>query len=322
MRNLNIQELKIYASANPIDWTVDGLLKESSFNIIAGGPKSGKSSLARQLAVAVSKGELFLDFAVKRGDVLYICPDEPDTSELHRSFHLLGAADRLYVSPFPVNRSSLITDLRDALEEHPDISLIILDTLEKTVELEDLNDYSKALRDLGPLVTFAAENKITIVGLHHTNKRTATSVSGALMGSNGIGSVSTTSLEVMVDHDEKRYLRSMQRYGRPIEKTELHYNSHKQFATMGKSESQRKSERSVTGIKDKERKLMDVIFAHPGIGLKGIMEKVPGSSQDTIRQLKDLETKGIIRLDGKGRRGSPHSYHPAEMPTEAVPAAA
>jgi hypothetical protein len=125
----------------------------------------------------------------------------------------------------------------------------------------------------------------------------------------------------MVDHDEKRYLRSMQRYGRPIEKTELHYDPHKQFATLGKSESQKKSERSTSNIKDAEKKLIDVISANPGIQFGEIREKVPGNNQHLIRLLKTLETKGIIRLDGKGRRGSPHSYFPAELPGEAERAA-
>jgi hypothetical protein len=316
MKFMNIDQLKQYASDNPVEWLVDDILKEASFNICAGGPKSGKSSLMRQLAVAVSKGQPFLGEATKRGEVLYICPDEQDTTELYESFTRLGAEGGLYVSAFPVNRYSLIADLKDALAEHSEVSLIVLDTLEKTVEMEDLNDYVKTLRDLGPLVDFATENKVTIVGTHHTNKRQSTSVAGAMMGSNGLGSVATTSLEVLVDHTGKRFLRSMQRYGREIERTELHFDPFRRIATLGESESRKSEQKAMFRVKDLRKRLIEYITANPGAEHQQIVENIPGNAQQIHRELRAMQGDGAVRTDGTGRRGNPYVYFPGEVPTE------
>lgn len=316
MNFMTIDELKQHAAANPVEWLVDGLFKEASFNICAGGPKSGKSSLMRQLAVAVSKGEPFLGEPTKKGNALYICPDEPDSSELSSSFKRLGAGEGLFVYASPVNRYSLLADLKDALATYPDISLIVLDTLEKTVEMEDLNDYLKTLRDLEPLVSFAAENKLTIVGTHHTNKRQSTSVSGAMMGSNGLGSVATTSLEVLVDPNGKRSLRSMQRYGRELERTDLHFDPIRLTLSLGQSESQKSSESTLFKVKDIQKRIGDYIAANPGAPQHQILEAIPGNKQRLIRELKAMETKAMIRTEGTGRRGNPLLYFQADIPME------
>lgn len=316
MKFMKIDELQKFAKDNPVEWLVDDLLKEASFNICAGGPKSGKSSLMRQLAVTVSKGDSFLGASTKRGEVLYICPDEQDTTELSESFTRLGATDGIYISSFAVNRYSLIADLRDAIAEYPEVSLIVLDTLEKTVEMEDLNDYAKTLQNLGPLVEFATENKVTIVGTHHTNKRQTTSVATAMMGSNGIGSVATTSLEVLVDHLGKRFLRTMQRYGREKERTELHFDPLRGIATLGESETQKSEQRSLFKTKDTQQRLLEYIVANPGARQQQIIDSIPGSSFQIIRELKAMQVKNMIRTEGTGRKGNPLSYFAASISME------
>jgi hypothetical protein len=316
---MTIAELNRYADENPTEWLVDQLFKEASFNICAGGPKSGKSSLMRQLAVAVSRGEPFLDCPTKQGDVLYLCPDEQDATELRRSFNQLGAGDGVLVSTFPVNRYSLIADLKDAILEHPQVSLIVLDTLEKTVSMEDLNDYIKTLSDLEPLVCFATEHKLTVVGTHHTNKRQSTSVSGAMMGSNGLGSVATTSLEVLVDHAGKRYLRSMQRYSRELERTELHFDPFRLTFSLGQSESSKSKEKAIFKVKDLQKRIMDFICSNPSTQQKAITDAIPANKQQILRELKEMEAKGVITTKGTGRRNNPTLYFPAAIPMEASP---
>jgi len=316
---MTIAELNKYADENPTEWLVDQLLKEASFNICAGGPKSGKSSLMRQLAVTVSKGEPFLDNPTKQGDVLYLCPDEQDATELRRSFNQLGAGDGVLVSTFPVNRFSLIADLKDAILERPEVSLIVLDTLEKTVSMEDLNDYTKTLSDLEPLVSFATENRLTVVGTHHTNKRQSTSVSGAMMGSNGIGSVATTSLEVLVDPTGKRFLRSMQRYGRELERTELHFDPFRLTFNLGQSESAKSKDKAIFKVNDLQKRIVDFISTNPAAQQKAITDAIPANKQHVLRELKAMESKGAIRTKGTGRRGNPLIYFPADIPMEAAP---
>ncbi len=315
---MTIAELNKYADENPTKWLVDQLFKEASFNICAGGPKSGKSSLMRQLAVAVSKGEPFLGSTTKKGDVLYICPDEQDATELRHSFNRLGAGDGLLVSTLPVNRFSLIADLQDAILERPGVSLIVLDTLEKTVSLEDLNDYTKTLSDLEPLGSFATEKKLTVVGTHHTNKRQSTSVSGAMMGSNGIGSVATTTLEIIVDHANKRFLRTMQRYGRPLERTELHFDQFRLTFSLGQSESQKSKDKAIFKVTKLQKSIVDFIAENPGAQQTAITEAIPANKQHVLDELKAMKKGGALRTEGTGLRGKPYTYFIADIPMGAV----
>lgn len=316
MKTMSIEELKNYAEENPVEWLVDDILKQASFNILAAGPKAGKSTFARQLAVAVSKGEPFLGETTKQGEVLYICPDEPDATELYRSFCLLGATLGVHVSCSPVNRSTLVSDMRAVIARYPAVRLVVLDTLERCVELEDLNDYVQTLKDLGPLADFAAENKLTVVALHHTNKRQATSVAGALMGSNGLASLSTTTIELLVDHAGKRFIRTMQRYGREIERTELHFDRLRGVSTLGKSETEKSAEKSIHKVSDTRKQIIDFIAKNPGTTQQQIIENVSASTRNINHELKTLVRDKIIRTTGTGRKGSPYLYSPIDIQTD------
>src|SRR5260370_21123025 len=185
--------------------------------------------------------------------------------------------------------------------------------------MEDLNDYTKTLSDLEPLVSFATENKLTVVGTHHTNKRQSTSVSGAMMGSNGIGSVATTSLEVLVDHTGKRFLRSMQRYGRELERTELHFDPFRLTFNLGQSESAKSKDKAIFKVNDLQKRIGEFIATNPAAQQKAITDAIPANKQHVLRELKAMEIKGAIRTKGTGRRGNPLVYFPADIPMEAAP---
>jgi RecA-family ATPase len=56
----------------PIEWVVQDLLRvDRLISLLLGKPESGKSTLARQLAIAVTQGVDFLGRKTKRGKVLY-----------------------------------------------------------------------------------------------------------------------------------------------------------------------------------------------------------------------------------------------------------
>jgi AAA domain len=68
---LNPAELIESAKDDPIQYIVDGLLPTGSLNMLAGKPKSGKSTLVRQLAACVASGDDFLGRTTTKGNVLY-----------------------------------------------------------------------------------------------------------------------------------------------------------------------------------------------------------------------------------------------------------
>lgn len=59
----------------PISWLVEGLLAPGLY-FLGGSPKVGKSWLALQLCLAVSRGEPFLGFKTRWNEVLYIALED------------------------------------------------------------------------------------------------------------------------------------------------------------------------------------------------------------------------------------------------------
>lgn len=60
------------------NYIVDSLIKGNKVSILTGGSKTGKSTLALQLANSVSKGIPFLNNNTIQCDVLYICLDNDE----------------------------------------------------------------------------------------------------------------------------------------------------------------------------------------------------------------------------------------------------
>src|SRR5574337_964518 len=72
-----------------VAYCVDNMLPSSGLSILAGKPKAGKSTLARQLAVAVAQGQTFLGRKTSKGKVIYLALEEKP-SEVKAHFEDLG----------------------------------------------------------------------------------------------------------------------------------------------------------------------------------------------------------------------------------------
>lgn len=54
----------------PVEWVVEGLAQRDTFNLLAGEPGVGKTSIVMGLAAAVARGRSFLERDVCQGKVL------------------------------------------------------------------------------------------------------------------------------------------------------------------------------------------------------------------------------------------------------------
>ena len=87
-----------------ISWLVDLHLPTSGLSLLAGKPKAGKSTLAHCLALAVARGESWLNCSTIKGTVFYLALEDK-RSEVKRHFQAMtatGADDiRLFIAPSP-----------------------------------------------------------------------------------------------------------------------------------------------------------------------------------------------------------------------------
>lgn len=164
---------------DPLMWAVPGLLPEGCF-LFAGAPKTGKSWVALQIALAVATGGvLFGKIQVEQADVLYLDLESNQRRMKSRLSAMIGDED------WPSRGSLMITneidrlpDLVDRLDEwmvrKPTTRLIVIDIFENIrpddTQIKNVNLYRLDYNAIRLLTRWADAYHVTILMLHHTNK--------------------------------------------------------------------------------------------------------------------------------------------------------
>lgn len=187
----------------PLQWIVEPYFPEG-LSILGGKPKSGKSWLALNAALAVGTGgAVFDEIRVEQGDVAYYDLENGHPRVKLRVGKLL---------PSPGNRPNL--DRIDIFEELPVLDkggmdvidawravsrkprLVIIDTLEKVMPegSKSRTSYSNDYRGLAPLQQWATKHRIGVLIIHHLRKNGATvdDQFDMLSGSSGITAAADT----------------------------------------------------------------------------------------------------------------------------------
>jgi RecA-family ATPase len=320
MKLMTIAELNDAAKASPTDYLVQGLFKEGSFNIVSGESKSGKSTLVRYLAKCVVHGLPFLGEKTKQGEVLLVCPDESDTTELAAAFERLGITDGLRLSYSPVNQGGIATELEDCLKKHPKTKLIVLDTLIKSAQFEDLNDYAKTVNDLSAIERVASTYAVTIVALHHMNKSNSGSVAAGMMGSAALPSVALTTLEVSTGPHNSRYIRTIQRYGRSRERTEVIFDYETGALRLGLSTSQARETSAACTRNERESAILNFVRIKGTVKAEDIRKAIGCNGTVASDALRTLVQRGELAPTGSGKKGDPFIYSVVSVPFDRVAA--
>lgn len=188
MRSFSMSDLyeNVYDSRPPI---VDGLLYSGTY-LFVGAPKVGKSFFMAQLAYHVSMGIKLWDYEVKKGTVLYLALEDTEKRLQERLFRMYGtdSAENLH---FTICAKQLGSGLDEQLQrfvnEHPDIKLIIIDTLQKIREAGgEKFSYANDYEIVGKLKQFADKNHICLLLVHHTRKQQADDKFDMISGTNGL----------------------------------------------------------------------------------------------------------------------------------------
>lgn len=172
----------------PVIQVVEGLISPGLY-ILAGDAKIGKSWLMLDLAVAVSKGEPFLNRETMKSEVLYLSLEDPEWRIQNRLQRVSdGEAGVVYfatdVEPigngFDRQISAFLTDNKD-------VKLVIVDTFGKARgsnanKYGYIEDYA-VMTDIKKL---AMRFNVAIILVHHTRKREADDIMDMISGTNGI----------------------------------------------------------------------------------------------------------------------------------------
>ena len=141
------------------DWIADGILESDSLAIIFGGSGDGKTFIALDLSLSIAFGISFHGHAVQQGSVAYIAGEGMHGIKRRAAaFCKLRQVDLTEQIPFYLSKRGctldaetvpeLIADLDEAVEHLGPIKLVVLDTLDRSIDgTEDDNSDTKRYLD-------------------------------------------------------------------------------------------------------------------------------------------------------------------------------
>lgn len=188
MKTVTMQELyqDIYSKKPPV---IEGLLYQGTYLFVS-SPKIGKSFFMAQLAYHVSTGTPLWDYPVKKGTVLYLALEDDYRRLQERMYRMFGtdSTENLYfsVSSKPLG-NGLADQLSGFIREHPDTTLVIIDTLQKIREVDsDSYSYAKDYEIINQLKQFSDSWGICLLLVHHTRKQKSSDNFDMISGTNGL----------------------------------------------------------------------------------------------------------------------------------------
>ena len=188
MKTVTMQELyqDIYCKKPPV---IEGLLYQGTY-LFVGSPKIGKSFFMAQLAYHVSTGTPLWDYPVKKGTVLYLALEDDYRRLQERMYRMFGtdSTENLYFSVSSKPLGNGLTDqLSGFIREHPDTTLVIIDTLQKIREVDsDSYSYAKDYEIINQLKQFSDSWGICLLLVHHTRKQKSSDNFDMISGTNGL----------------------------------------------------------------------------------------------------------------------------------------
>ena len=281
-----------------VSWLVADRMPAGGLVMLAGKPKAGKSTMARDLAFAVACGEPWLGSATEAGTVWYLALEDK-RADVRRHFRQMGATGNESISVF-TGRSTdeLLPQLQvAAAEQRP--ALIIVDTMQRLIQARDLNDYAEVTRRLQPLLDLARESGATVLLNHHAGKGVRSSLDSVLGSTALTGSVDT--VMVLQRTDQHRLLESIQRTGTDLPKTIVTLESESGRVGAGPT----KEEADEATVADAT---LQALASGESLTEAEIARAVEGKTRTKRKVLRGLFGKDQISRTGGGKKGDPFRY--------------
>jgi 5S rRNA maturation endonuclease (ribonuclease M5) len=283
-----------------VSWLLDGILPSGGLSLLAAKPKTGKSTLARCLALAVARGEEFLGRATLQGPVIYLALEEK-RSEVKKHFADLGADG---TEPIHIHCAAAPQDAIPALlEEVKRLKpvLVIVDPILRMTRIRDANDYALVSNALEPLMSLAREYGAHLLLVYHLGKGERADATDAILGSTAFLAAVDTAL-IMQRTEKYRTLQSSQRYGEDLPETTTEFDRERRAVSLGTERSQ------ADALAVSEEILKFLKGAGEGKTEPEINESVEASTAAKRKAIRQLVADGKVERSGSGVRGEPFIY--------------
>lgn len=210
----------------PITYLVEDLLPEGT-SLLAAAPKIGKSWFVLDMGLKIALGMPFLNKPTTQVGVLYLALEDTQRRLQDRMEKLLKNGlppSSFYFSTADAALDNgLIKSLESTIQIHPDIKLIIIDTLQKIRSQSKIgsNIYQQDYAEMGMVKSFADKHSISVMFVHHLRKmKDGEDQFNMISGSTAIMGASDTSF-VITKKSRSDSNATLHITGRDIESNEL-----------------------------------------------------------------------------------------------------
>lgn len=170
---------------------IENFLPGKGVFLFCGSAKSGKSYMALDIGMHICTGEKFWNYDVRQKDVLYLYLEDGEPLLQKRMFEVSDKTPENYFYAIQAARDeeNLLKQLELEMSQHPDIGLIIIDTLtairqSNTSSLGNTNqlDYNF----MNGFHKFTEKYRITILIVHHLRKMQSDDPFNDISGTHGL----------------------------------------------------------------------------------------------------------------------------------------
>ena len=199
---------------------IEGLMG-NGLGFLCAAPKMGKSWLAMDIGICVATGAPLWGYKVRKGTVLHLPLEDTYQRITQRLWKLADEVDGnlFFATESEVLSTGLLDQLAEFHEAHPDLSLVIIDTLQMVRSSARDYSYSADYRDVSELKRFADAHGITVLIIHHTRKMGDTDVMNTVSGTNAITCAADFTWVLTRDRDSPDA--TLRITGRDVEQREL-----------------------------------------------------------------------------------------------------
>jgi putative DNA primase/helicase len=282
------------------DWLWEGRLAAGTVSGAVSKPKVGKSTFARNLALAISRGDPFLGFATSKGLVIYLALEERG-EDVAADFRALGATanDEILIHADSVPADGMIAAVDLVRERKP--ALVVVDPLFRLARIRDENAYAETYTALGPLIDIARSSGTHLLLIHHSGKSAKADPIDSPLGSTALGGVVST-LIVLRRAETHRLIQTVQRLGQDLPETILEFDSNTRSLSPG-------PEKSEADVQSLSADVLEYLKSVEGAKTEPqITESVEGKTGVKRKALRTLFEQGKISRAGSGRKGDPFKY--------------
>lgn len=297
-------------------WPVAGLMPEG-LAIIGAPPKTGKSAIALQLALAIGYGASFLgNYTVaEQGDALYLALEDSHARLKQRiGLQLQGqdlpAGVDVALDCPPMLDGGLLL-IESWLIAHPNARMVVIDTLGRFrgvgSQTENGNLFAADYDDMSRLQRLAMEHHVAIVALHHLTKNTGAKTDPLEMLSGTMGISAPADVVWVIQRERNEEKGKLHIIGRDVEEQTLAISLSPHTLTW-------QALGVASEIEEREgwREVWDAIRELGGEASPSEIAAVTATSRESLK-MRCLRMKRAGYLESTGNRGRYRQSRPTNI---------